>query len=205
MSGKGEGHTPNNAQATDDNQQSQNQNPTPEPKPNGEGEGGKDDGGIDYKAAYEDMQAQLVELKKHSRSWEKEAKAGRKTISGLNENLSEAQEALARVQQLEEQIEAKDKEIARTALIDEIAEEKGVNRSFLAKYAKADDKEGIEAEADEILELLGNAQPSNSYPKVKDKQGGGKSPTLSKEDIQKIKNPRERRAAIAANMGLFDK
>lgn len=149
---------------------------------------GNDGDGVDYEAKYR-------ELLKEKRSWEKKSRANHKAAATA---ASDANDAIARAEAAEKELADLKAEKARNGLIAEIAKDKGVDASILARMI-GDDREAIEANAD----VLAGIPQGNSYPKVSDK-GESKTPPTTKEEILAIKNPSERRKAIAQNIQLFE-
>lgn len=144
-----------------------------------------------------DWEAKYKEILAEKRSWEKKSRANHKAATAANDTASDA---IARAEAAEKELADLKAEKARNGLIAEIAKDKGVDASLLSRMI-GDDRESIEANADALAAI----PKPNSYQSANVKDAGNtKTPPMTKEDIFKIKNPAERRKAIAANLALFD-
>ena len=162
---------------------------------------GTDDKGSGATPPVTDWQAKYKEAIAQSRKWEKLARSDHKTNEALGNDLdaakSETEQAVARAEAAERELANMKAERARALLVDEIAKETKVPAEILAKMS-GDDREAIEANADTLKASFGT-----SYPKVKD---GGESgtPPITRDEIKAIKNPHERRKAMAENLDLYE-
>lgn len=109
---------------------------------------------------------------------------------------SDLQKATERADSLQAQLDALTKATEERNLRDKVSAETGVPASLL----RGDSEEDLRAQAEAIIGYA-NANKA-SYPQVKD---GGEvhTPTISKEDILKIPNDKERLKAIKENIDLF--
>ena len=115
--------------------------------------------------------------------------------------LEVAQKAAQDAQQRAEAAEKKAAEMeaaqARAALVAKAAAEAGVSAEVLARMT-GDTEEDVAANA----ALLAEAIPKAAYPSVKD-QGNQPASTVTKADIEGIKDPRAQLRAIRENRDLF--
>ncbi len=152
--------------------------------------GGED--GIDYKAKYE-------EALKHSREWEKRAKANRDKAKAYDE-------AEAGKKTVEERLAALEGENAnlkaaaeRAETVKAVAKQTGVPESVVAALNGADAGQLAE-QAKAIAEAMKPKGGAPVAPEAGKKPEPGKP---SKKDILSIKDAKERKAAIADNIELF--
>lgn len=139
----------------------------------GDGPHGPEDPGEGEEAAETDWKAS-------SRRWEGRAKAN-KAKADANE---------ARIAELEAQI-------ARAGTVAEVAREKGVDASLLARMA-GDTAEQIAENADALLAFA----RAGGYPDTPD-QGAGRGAAITAEQIMAERNPVERARLMGANKHLF--
>lgn len=112
-----------------------------------------------------------------SRKWEKRAK--------------ENSEAAKRLAEYERKAE-------RASIVAEVAAAKGVDAEWLGRMA-GDGREAIEANADYIANKLSDAP---IYPSVPD-NGGGKGASITREQIDAIKDRKERLRLRAQHLNLY--
>ena len=164
----------------------------------GEGQEGANDSAAKDDGKAVDWEAKYKEAIQQSRKWEKLANADHKKAEAAKAANDDAESRAASLQKELDDLKA---ERVRELLVAEVAKDKAVDAGILARMA-GDTREAIEENAD-MLAGIAPADTGNSYPKVKDK-GESKTPPTTKEEILAIKNPRERREAIAANLKLFE-
>lgn len=147
---------------------------------------------IDYKAKYE-------EALKHSREWEKRAKSNRDKAKAYDE-------AEAGKKTVEERLAALEGENAnlkaaaeRAETVKAVAKETGVPEAVVAALNGAD-AEQLAEQAKAVAEALKGKGGAPVAPEAGKKTEPGKP---SKKDILSIKDAKERKAAIAANIDLF--
>ena len=148
----------------------------------------------DYKALYE-------EAVKESRKWEKRSKDNLAQLNDLKGSQGKPDPTI------EERIAALEKEngdlkaaSARAALVDSVAKATGLDRAIVATLSGADE----EALTEQAQAIAAIAKPKGGAPSVPEagvKQKPGKP---SKKDILGIEDKKERMAAIAANIDLFE-
>ena len=150
--------------------------------------------GKDYKALYE-------EAVKESRKWEKRSKENLAQLNDLKGSKSEPDPTI------EERIAALEKEngdlkaaSARAALVDSVAKATGLDRAIVATLSGADE-EALTEQAEAIAAIAKPRGGAPSVPEAGVKQKPGKP---SKKDILGIEDKKERMAAIAANIDLFE-
>lgn len=152
----------------------------------------------DWKAEYEKVLAQ-------SRKWEQRSKdnaAAAKELEALKDASKTDAEKLAdatkRAERAEEKLADYERKAERAAIVAEVAANKGVDAEWLARMA-GDDREAIEANADYIASKLSGAP---IYPSVAD-NGGRKAAPITREQIDAIKDPRERVRVRAQHLNLY--
>lgn len=152
----------------------------------------------DWKAEYEKVLAQ-------SRKWEQRSKDNAAKAKELDELKAATQtdaERLADAQKRAEEAEAKVKayeaKAERAGIVAEVAAAKGVDAEWLGRMV-GDDRKAIEANADYIATKLSGAP---IYPSVTD-NGQRKTPPMTKEQIESIKDPRERVRMRARHIDLY--
>lgn len=140
---------------------------------------------VDWEAKYRDALRQ-------SRKWEQRAKANSKQAEHAEQSDSELADMRDRVAALEADVKAKSVELTRS----KVSAETGIPAALIT----GDDEEAMREAAKAIAEFAESRKPSG-FPE--DKGGAGKAAPMGKADILAIENPRERRAAIAANIDMF--
>lgn len=152
----------------------------------------------DWKAEYEKVLAQ-------SRKWEQRSKDNAAAAKELDEmrkqSMSDAERAeseKARADKAEAKLAEYERERVRAAIVSEVAAAKGVDSEWLGRMT-GDDRKAIEANADYIATKL-SGQPI--YPSVPDR-GQAKTPPMTKEQIESIKDPRERVRMRARHIDLY--
>ena len=140
-----------------------------------------------------------------SRKWEGRSKsnaAAAKRLAELEDASKTDAEKLADAQKRAEEAEAKladyERRAERGRVVAEVAAEKGVDAEWLGRMS-GDARDEVEANADYILAKLAGAP---IYPSVPD-SGGKKAATVTREQIEAIKDPRERVMARARNIDLY--
>lgn len=108
---------------------------------------------------------------------------------------SELEKALEAANTANAELDKLRKQVAHDTLVRKIADEKGVPASLL----KGNDEESIRASADSLL----NWQKTKTPNIPADTGGAATPPTMTKEQIENIKNPLERVKARAANQSLY--
>lgn len=152
-----------------------------------------------------DWKAEYERLLKHSRTWEDKAKRLKEKADRLDE-LEEASktdaeklaDATKRAESAERKLAEYEREAERAAVVAEVAAAKGVDAEWLGRMA-GDDRKDIEANADYITSKLSGAP---IYPSVPD-NGGGKGAPLTREQIEAIKDPKERVLMRARHIDLY--
>lgn len=147
---------------------------------------------IDYKAKYE-------EALKHSREWEKRAKSNRDKAKAYDEAEAGKKTVEERLAALEGENASLKAAAERAETIKAVAKETGVPESVVAALNGAD-AEALTEQAKAIAEAMKPKGGAPVVPEAGKKETPGK---MSKEDILSIKNSKERKAAIAANIDLF--
>lgn len=152
----------------------------------------------DWKAEYEKALAQ-------SRKWEQRSKANAdaaKKLAELEDSTKTDAERLAEAQKRADEAEAKvaefERRAERAAIVAEVAASKGVDAEWLGRMS-GDTREEVEANADFISQKLGGQR---IYPSVPD-NGGSKVAPITREQIDAIKDPRERVRMRAKHLDLY--
>ncbi len=152
----------------------------------------------DWKAEYEKVLAQ-------SRKWEQRSKDNAAAAKELDEmrkqSMSDAERAeseKARADKAEAKLAEYERERERAAIVAEVAAAKGVDAEWLGRMV-GDDREAIEANADYIASKLSGAP---IYPSVPD-NGGSKTAPITREQIDAIKDPKERLRVRAQHLNLY--
>ena len=113
--------------------------PTQTPGTEG-GDGANQEPPVDYKALYEAE-------KKHSREWEKKAKANKTAAAALEEANNANKTAEDQIADLKKRLDDKEKEEKRSKIAAKVAQEKGVPASLIV----GDDEESMSKWADDML------------------------------------------------------
>ena len=152
----------------------------------------------DWKAEYEKVLAQ-------SRKWEQRSKdnaAAAKELEALKDASKTDAEKLADATKRAEKAEAAlaeyERERERAAIVAEVAAAKGVDAEWLGRMV-GDDRKAIEANADYIASKLSGAP---IYPSVPD-NGHSKAAPITREQIDAIKDPKERLRTRAQHIDLY--
>lgn len=152
----------------------------------------------DWKAEYEKVLAQ-------SRKWEQRSKdnaAAAKELEALKDASKTDAEKLAdatkRAESAEKKLAEYERERERAAIVSEVAAAKGVDAEWLGRMV-GDDRKAIEANADYIATKLSGAP---IYPSVPD-NGHSKAAPITREQIDAIKDPRERVRVRAQHIDLY--
>lgn len=149
--------------------------------------------------------AEYDKLLAQSRKWEERAKsnsAAAKRLSELEDASKTDSEKLAEATKRAEEAEAKvadyERRAERAGIVAEVAAEKGVDAEWLGRMS-GDTREEVEANADFISRKLSGQR---IYPTVTD-NGQQKTPPITKEQIEAIKDPRERIKVRAQHLDLY--
>lgn len=152
----------------------------------------------DWKAEYEKVLAQ-------SRKWEQRSKDNAAAAKELDEmrkqSMSDAERAeseKARADKAEAKLAEYERERERAAIVAEVAAAKGVDAEWLGRMV-GDDRKAIEANAEYIATKLSGAP---IYPSVPD-NGHSKAAPITREQIDAIKDPRERVRVRAQHIDLY--
>lgn len=152
----------------------------------------------DWKAEYEKVLAQ-------SRKWEQRSKDNAAKAKELDEmrkqSMSDAERAeseKARADKAEAKLAEYERERERAAIVAEVAAAKGVDAEWLGRMV-GDDRKAIEANADYIATKLSGAP---IYPSVPD-NGHSKAAPITREQIDAIKDPKERVRVRAQHIDLY--
>lgn len=152
----------------------------------------------DWKAEYEKVLAQ-------SRKWEQRSKDNAAAAKELDEmrkqSMSDAERAeseKARADKAEAKLAEYERERERAAIVAEVAAAKGVDAEWLGRMV-GDDRKAIEANADYIATKLSGAP---IYPSVPD-NGHSKAAPITREQIDAIKDPKERVRVRAQHLNLY--
>ena len=154
--------------------------------------------GRDWKAEYEKVLAQ-------SRKWEQRSKDNAAKAKELDELKAATQtdaeklaDATKRAESAEQKLAEYERKAERAAIVAEVAAAKGVDAEWLGRMT-GDTREEIEANADFVAGRLGSAP---IYPSVPD-NGGGKGAHITREQIEAIKDPKERVRMRARHINLY--
>lgn len=131
-----------------------------------------------------------TDWKARSRQWEGRAKANKAKADGKDAEIAERDTRIA-------ELEAK---LARTGIVADVAREKCVDAGLLARMA-GDTAEEIADNADALLAFVRGQE--SAFPDVPDAGGAAGTGTVTREDIESIKDPVERVRARRDNIGLF--
>lgn len=154
---------------------------------------------------------QETDWKAEARKWEQRAKENKDAADELaalkaekakkdEAEKSDLQKALETAEKANAELQAMKAAKKRADLIKAAAKSHAVDEELLSLMA-GDSADEIEANA-KTLKAKIDAIPK--YPNVKDGGGQNTNNRLSKEDILKIKNPREQLRAAAQNLDAFD-
>ena len=126
------------------------------------GDGANQEPPVDYKALYEAE-------KKHSREWEKKAKANRTAAAALEEANNANKTAEDQIADLKKRLDDKEKEEKRSKIAAKVAQEKGVPASLIV----GDDEESMSKWADDMLAAFKKppapkVEKPGSFPKPSD-------------------------------------
>ena len=107
-------------------------------------------------------------------------------------------DATKRAESAERKLAEYESERERAAIVAEVAAAKGVDAEWLGRMT-GDTREEVEANADYIASKLSGAP---IYPSVPD-NGGGRGAQITKEQIEAIKDPKERVRMRARHIDLY--
>lgn len=140
-----------------------------------------------------------------SRKWEGRSKSNSEKAKKYDElaaqsmtDAEKASEATKRAEIAEQKLAEYERERERAAIVAEVAADKGVDADWLSRMA-GDGREAIEANADFIAGKLSGARV---YPSVSDNGGTGSVP-ITREQIDAIKDPKERVRMRAQHLDLY--
>lgn len=161
----------------------------------------------------QEPQGAETDWKSESRKWEQRAKENKKLLDEAQKTLdsfkaeSEQHErkektAAETIEELRNQLAEANARAEREKMVRSVAKETGADPEILLLMNPEDESSAREYAAKYLESVKGQA-PKSKWPDVKDK-GESKSPTSAKE-ILEIKDPKERRKAIAENIDLFRK
>lgn len=140
-----------------------------------------------------------------SRKWEKRAKENSEAAKRLAEledasktDAERLADATKRAESAEQKLAEYERKSERASIVAEVAAAKGVDAEWLGRMA-GDGREDIEANADYIATKLSGAP---IYPSVPD-NGGGKGAPVTREQIDAIKDRKERLRLRAQHLNLY--
>jgi hypothetical protein len=149
--------------------------------------------------------AEYDKLLAESRKWEARAKENKDAAKRLAElegasktDAEKMADAIKRAEEAEAKVADYEREAERAGIVAEVAAAKGVDADWLSRMS-GDTREDIEANADFLASKL-SGQPI--YPSVPDR-GQAKTPPMTKEQIESIKDPRERVRMRARHIDLY--
>ena len=152
-----------------------------------------------------DWKAEYERLLKHSRTWEDKAKRLKEKADRYDEmeqasktDAEKMADAIKRAEEAEAKVADYERKAERAGIVAEVAAAKGVDADWLSRMS-GDTREDIEANADFLASKL-SGQPI--YPSVPDR-GQAKTPPMTKEQIESIKDPRERVRMRARHIDLY--
>lgn len=140
-----------------------------------------------------------------SRKWEGRSKSNSEKAKKYDDlaaqsmtDAEKAAEATKRAESAEKKLAEYERERERAAVVAEVAAEKGVDAEWLGRMV-GDDRKAIEANADYIASKLSGAP---IYPSVPD-NGHSKAAPITREQIDAIKDPKERLRTRAQHIDLY--
>lgn len=161
----------------------------------------------------QEPQGTETDWKSEARKWEARAKENKKLLDEAQKTLgsyeAESEQRERKQKTAEETIEELRGQLAeananaeRERMVRAVAKETGADPEILL-LMKPQDEGTARNYAAKYLESVKEQAPKSKWSEVKDR-GESKSPTTTKE-ILEIKDPKERRKAIAENIDLFRK
>lgn len=154
-----------------------------------------------------DWQVEYEKVLAQSRKWEQRSKENAAKAKELDELKAASQtdaeklaDAIKRAEKAEAKVADYERRAERASVVAEVAAAKGVDAEWLSRMS-GDTREDIEANADFLASKL-SGQPI--YPSVTD-NGQRKTPPMTKEQIESIKDPRERVRMRARHIELYNK
>ncbi len=149
--------------------------------------------------------AEYDKLLAQSRKWEQRSKdnaAAAKRLAELEDASKTDAEKLAdatkRAERAEQKLAEYESKAERATIVAEVAAAKGVDAEWLGRMT-GDTREEIEANADFVVGRLGAAP---IYPSVPD-NGPGRPAPVTREQIEAIKDPKERVLMRARHIDLY--
>ena len=174
-------------------------------EPTGTGANGQEPHGTEPASQDTVSRADYDKLLAESRKWESRAKENKdaaKRLAEMEDASKTDAEKLADATKRAEAAEAKladyERRAERAGIVAEVAAEKGVDAEWLGRMS-GDTREEVEANADFISQKLSGQR---IYPTVTD-NGQQKTPPITKEQIEAIKDPRERIKVRAQHLDLY--
>ncbi len=146
----------------------------------------------DYKALYEKALAE-------SRKWENRSKSNLKQLEELRKQPAADRTVEDRLAALEAENESLKASAARNSLVESVAKATGVDRAIVASLNGADE----DALTEQAQAIAAQLKPRGGAPAAPEAGRKDKPGKPSKKDILSIKDAKERKAAIAANIDLF--
>jgi vacuolar-type H+-ATPase subunit I/STV1 len=139
----------------------------------------------DYEALYKSSQEELEKAKENSRKWERRSKSNAEKAKAYDDLRGKSKTTEERLSALEEENRALKARGERAALVQQVSKATGVSPEIVSTLS-GEDEDAIKA--------------APRYPTVTDdgKPAGAKA--MTEEEIEKIKNPRERVMARAAKI-----
>lgn len=164
-----------------------------------ENQGTEEPQGAEGKAEAIDWEAKFKEAQKESRKWESRAKANKSAADELSKAKEATKTVEERIAALESENQSYKAQAARTALVADVAKETGLPVDVISLLS-GEDAETLAEQAQLIAELTKTKGGAPYAEEAGRKQKPGK---MSKSDILQIKDPKQRKAAIAENIELF--
>jgi superfamily I DNA and RNA helicase len=150
----------------------------------------------DYEALYKSSQEELEKAKENSRKWERRSKSNAEKAKAYEDLQGKSKTTEERLSALEEENKALKARSERAALVSKVAKVTGVSQEIVSTLSGTDD-ETLTAQAKAVAEAI-KAAPR--YPTVTDEGKPTGAKAMTEEEIEKIKNPRERVMARAAKI-----
>lgn len=148
-----------------------------------------------------DWEAKYKELQKVSRKWESRAKENKRAADELGKAQEKAKTIEERVALLEGENKSFREKAARVELVKSVSEHTGLPVEVVS-LLNGGDEDALTEQAELLAERM---KPKGGAPRADEAGRKQKPGKMTKEEILKIKNPRERKAAIAENIELFRK
>lgn len=160
-------------------------------------EGGGAEGDTpDYKALYEASQGELEKAKENSRKWERRSKSNAEKAKAYDEQQAKSKTTEERLSALEEENRALRARGERAELVARVSKATGVAQDLVSTLSGTDE-DTLTAQAKAVADAI-KAAPR--YPTVSDDAKPAPAKAMTEEEIEKIRNPRERVMARAAKI-----